>query len=321
MKLLRMPIKSFDGDTREQVTLNLDNQEIDRDYDTGHNLDIGNDRFYFESNYTSSMVKLEKSLHRANGTNLVPFQAFLSSNCLELSIGNTLCTELFCLLDQCPSDELNDLLRPFIYLQWSNLYPFAFGYLVIYLGYAALCYAFYGFLCKDRGLGISIIVISVVLMIFELLSLKTLKGRYLKSIWNSVDILTLIGSIIMVPLLWTQEVETRGWVVGRCVIMTIIWLRALTWLRIFRAVRYLITMVLRVFYDMIAYLVVLTGSVLGLAFIWRLSFYFPPDGDVEVGGREKYELVPSFFSSLQTVTWIILGNMPAPRATGESSRW
>lgn len=115
--------------------------------------------------------------------------------------------------------------------------------------------------------------------------------------------------------MWTFDVQTQGWAVGRCVIVTVVWTRAITWLKIFRSVRYLITMVLRVFHDMVAYLAVLTSAVFGLAFIWRLSFYFPPEGD-NVRSRENLELVPTFFSSLQVVTMIVLGNMPNSEADG-----
>jgi hypothetical protein len=88
--------------------------------------------------------------------------------------------------------------------------------------------------------------------------LESQPKKYLNSPWNIVDLLALFGSIILVPMMWTFDVETQGWAVGRCVILSIVWMRAFTWLKVFRAVRYLITMVLRVFNDMIAFLTVLT---------------------------------------------------------------
>jgi hypothetical protein len=316
MNLLRVPLFEDSSGDREPVYLEIADRELDRDYDTGFNIDLGSIQRYLERSLNNKINQIKKKLHRLVGDNLIPYQVAISSTPIDLTIGSKFTTELFKLLDNCPSEELDDLLRPIIYLYWRMIYPLAFSYMAAYWAFASMCYAFYGFLYKNVGLGAAIIAMSCLFLVYELLTLRSQGKRYLRSPWNSVDILSLLGCIVTIPMMWSFNVETQGWAVGRCAILTVVWLRALTWLKIFRSIRYLITMVLRVFYDMIAYLVVLTGSVFGLAFLWRLSFYFPPDGDDLVVGRESRDQIPSFFSSLQTVTMIILGNMPGAEADG-----
>lgn len=316
LRLLRVPLIYHNLDKLQPVTVDIGDDDLDEDYDTAHYLFLGDSEVVRSKILRQDIKNLKKKLRNFKGNNLKPYQLFISSVPFQLAIGNKHCTELFKLLDQCPGEELNELLRPLIYLQWRKIYPFAFVYMVIFWIFSILSYIFFGFHFKNRGLGISIIVMSSFLFIYEFLGFRAHRRKYIRSPWNIVDLIAMVGSIVLVPLMWTQEVETQGWAVGRSIILTIIWIRALTWLRVFRAVRHLITMVLRVFYDMIAYLTILVSSVFCLAFIWRLSFYFPPDGDVDVYFRETHDQVPTFFSSVQTVTMIILGNMPSQEADG-----
>lgn len=316
LKLMNAPVVHFVDRNQRKLLVEADLAELDEDYDNGDLLNLGNTHYEFKRYFLKEFSNFKDRLEKKRRNNQVPYQVFLSLTPIEFSIGNQLCTELFRLLDKCPSEELNELLRPFIYLEWRNLFPFAIGYVTFYWIYASLCYAFYGFLFKSTGLGILVIAKSILLLMYESLSMRSHGRNYLRSPWNVLDILAFNGSIVMVPLLWHFEVETPGWAVGRCSILVIIWLRALTWLKIFRSVRYLITMVLRVFYDMVAYLTVLIGSVIGLTFIWRLSFYFPPDGDLPILSPETNESIPTFFSSLQVVTMIILGGMPSTESDG-----
>jgi hypothetical protein len=316
LRLLRVPLVRGQGDSMFQPSVEADDGEIDEDFDTGHLVDVGSDRFLYGMKVYREVLRLKKRTSKIKGNNLVPFQIYISATPVELTFGSQLCTELFILLDQCPSEELNELLRPFIYLNWSNIFPITVSYMLAYWAFAGICYAFYGFQQKSLGLGIAVICFSVLFLVYELLNWKSNGRNYLQSPWNWLDFCCLLGCIVTVPMLWHFDVETRGWAAGRCVIVTIVWFRAITWLKIFRSVRYLISMILRVFYDMIAFLTILTGCIFGLAFIWRLAAYFGPDEDPDVTGRETLELVPSFFSSLQVVTFIILGNMPATEGDG-----
>jgi hypothetical protein len=313
--LLRTPLVGIGSANQEPITMEIADEKLDKDYGMCHYLKIDPDNGHlFRRQLVTQVREVKTKLGKIKGNNLKRYQLYVSSTPVQLSIGHQVCTDLFKLLDQCPAEELNDLIRPVIYREWRNIFPFAFGYMVTYMVFASLCYAFFGFLFKNTGIGISIIVLSSLLLIFELLSLRAHRQKYLKSPWNTVDLLALLGSIVLVPMMWSFDVETPGWAVGRCAIMVVVWIRALTWLRVFRAVRHLITMVLRVFYDMIAFLVVLAVAILGLTFVWRLSFYFPGYDGANI--TESSDQIPTFFSSLQIVTMIILGNMPGSEANG-----
>lgn len=311
IRLLRMPVTRTHKGEREQLTLELDDTELDQDHDTGHFLELGDQVLQHSELLPDQMRAVKRRLSQLKGNNLVEYTVWMSSIPIDLSVGSQVCTELFKLFDTCPSVEINESLRPLIYLQWQNIYWIAFIYMLIYWTYASMCYAFFGFQFKSTGLGVAIIALSGLYLVFEMMSWRSHGMKYLTIPWNVVDILIYIGCIVLVPLLWQLKVEHLGWAVGRAVIIAVVWLRALTWLRVFRPVRYLITMVLRVFYDMIAWLVILTGSIIGMALVWRLSYYFGPQNDKFIEDLETAGLLPTFFASLQTVTMMVLGNMPA----------
>jgi hypothetical protein len=284
LNLMRVPIKEKVQD--EDVAIEIE-ADLDEDNDTGLALKIGGRGFMKGHTLQKELKDFKRRLQQLKGKNLVPYEAFISISPLEFSIGNLKHTELFQLLDLCTDDDLVDVLRPLIYLQWNKMYWIALLYMCVYWAYAAVCYAFYGFLYQSYALGAVLIGMSTAFLAFECLTIYNLGiYNYYRSKWNLVDLMAFIGGIVMTPLLWHFNVQTPGWAVGRCVMMTVVWLRALTWLRVFKSVRYLITMVLRVFYDMIAYVVILTGSVLGLTFIWRLSSYFSPEARTDVEERE-----------------------------------
>jgi hypothetical protein len=314
LNLMRVPIK--EQLQEKEIPLEIE-ADLDEDNDTGLALKIGGRGFMKGHTLQKEVKSFKRRLQQLQGKNLVPYAAYISMTPLELSIGNIKHTELFRMFDLCTDEDLVDVLRPLIYLQWNKMYWIALLYMCVYWAYAAVCYAFYGFLYQSYALGAVLIGMSSFFLAFECMTIFNLGVRnYYRSKWNLVDLIAFIGGIVMTPLLWHFNVQTPGWAVGRCVMMTVVWLRALTWLRVFKSVRYLITMVLRVFYDMIAYVVILTGSVLGLTFIWRLSSYFSPAAQTDVDERETEAIIPDFFASLQVVTGIILGNMPSQEADG-----
>jgi hypothetical protein len=314
LNLMRVPIK--ETQQTKEIPLEID-ADLDEDNDTGLALKIGGRGFMKGHTLQKELKDFKRRLQQLKGKNLVPYEAFISAAPLQLTIGDIKHTELFLLIDACTDEELVDYLRPLIYLQWNKMYWIALLYMCVYWAYAAVCYAFYGFLYQSYALGAVLIGMSSLFLAFESLTLKNLGfGLYTRSGWNLIDLIAFVGGIVMTPLLWHFNVQTPGWAVGRCVMMTVVWLRALTWLRVFKSVRYLITMVLRVFYDMIAYVVILTGSVLGLTFIWRLSSYFSPEADSTIEERETDLIIPDFFTSLQVVTQIMLGNMPSEEPDG-----
>lgn len=316
LRLMRAPVFRSENGEREPYLVDLNANQLDDDYDTSLLLNLGNTGLLQERAFSKEIKRLNNRLKRMKGNNIVAYQLYISSTPLQLSLGNPVCIELFRLLDQCPSEEVLEYLRPVVYLQWSNLYWLAFGYMLLWWTYAALCYAFYGFMVKSYGLGIAIIAMSVFFLAYEVLSLKSHGKRFLSSAWNSVDLIAIIACIVTVPMMWRFNVETQGWAVGRSIVLIVVWIRGLTLLKVIRSIRYLMTMVLRVFNDMIAYLVILTLSVIGLAFVWRLSSYFPPEGDIDFKNPETYLLIPSFFSSVQGVTNFIMGNSPESEADG-----
>lgn len=307
LRLFRIPVYQFDnssdGNDGEPAVLEIDDAELDEDNDTCF-------LFNYQDGLPKKISRLHQMLQQIKSSNLVPFEVLVSAAPVQLSIGNPLCIKLFKLMDQCPSEELNDLLRPLIYYKWNRVFPLAFIYMILHWFNAILCYLFLGFYFKSYGIGSAIIIMSVFFLFYEVLTMRSHIKDYFKSAWNVLDILFFCISIAFVFLCWNFDVRHPGWAVGRMIVVIVMWVRALTWLKIFRPVRYLITMTLQVFKDMVSYLVILAVSVFGLTFIWRLTYYFAADNGNPIPDTDQDEIVPSFFKSLQVVTMIVLGNMP-----------
>jgi hypothetical protein len=311
LKLLRVPVRKFnyDGTFGEIIEFEADQEKVDEDNDTGHT-------FSFNQSLPEAISGLEKSLKSIDSSNLVPYEVFISASPIELSMRQQKCLELFNLLDQCPSDEVNAILRPLVYLKWNKVFWAAFIYICLYWTFAIVSYLFYGFNTDNWAMAGIIIAIGGLMLIYESMTIQGSILEYLKEYWNLVDLTIIIGSIVTAPLMPSFDVKTMEWAIVRMVIVSIIWVRALTWLRIFRPVRYLITMTLRVVYDMLTYLLVLAVAIVTLTFVWRLSYYFIDDGGSTELSLSENEHVPTFFKSLQVVTSMILGNVPDSNANG-----
>jgi hypothetical protein len=334
LKLMRIPIaekedvglqwlvdKEEDVNDKTRYVINYDKQkEIEKSTghvqseavkDTSGNKD-SQDFFVKGSVLDTEVKKFKKGLKDIRGNDPVLLQPYISAGPVDTTFGSMHLTELILILQEITDDDLVTNFRPLIYQLWYQaIYPIAILYMVLYWVFAIISYVFYGFYEKNYGLGGASIFFSLLFMASEYLAFKSMgRVNYLQSVWNIVDLNLFIGNIVLVILQWRLDVQTPGWAIGRSLILIGIWLRALTWLRVFKPVRYLITMVLQVFKDMIAYIVVLAGAIIGLTFVWRMSGYFSPAAYQFDEESDENRQVLTFFHALQVVTGMMFGNFP-----------
>lgn len=319
LKLMRIPVSEKE-DLKRQWLVDKDEDVNDK---TRHNImyqerkeNLGNKRkiehFISGVELHDHLQEFKVGVEEIRGNDPVLLQPYISAAPLDMTFGSIHLTELILILQQITDEDLVTNFRPLIYQLWYKaVYPIAIVYMTFYWLFAIISYIFYGFYEKNYGLGGTSIFFSVLFMISEFLAFRSMgKTGYIKSVWNLVDLTILTGNIVLVILQWTVNVQTAGWAIARSLIIMAIWLRALTWLRVFKPVRYLITMVLQVFTDMIAYIVVLAGAIIGLTFVWRMSGYFSPPAYQFDEESDENRQVLTFFHSLQVVTGMMFGNIP-----------
>ena len=118
--------------------------------------------------------------------------------------------------------------------------------------------------------------------------------------------------VIMSMTLKDGPSEELGWILARMILLAAIWIRSMTWLRVNKNTRYLITMVLSVFKDMVAFLIILAISILGFTFEWRLTYSFVTRDGGEVDGS-----IPTFYDSLYETVMLVYGNGPEGESNDE----
>ena len=94
-------------------------------------------------------------------------------------------------------------------------------------------------------MGVVIIIFSATFVLFELKCMVSDTLYYIKDFWNYVDLFIQIFTVISCAIITGKELDnmTVGLNWMRLVCVVILGVRAITWLRVFRPTRYLITMV------------------------------------------------------------------------------
>ena len=147
-------------------------------------------------------------------------------------------------------------MSPFVYYMWNRLFKYALALAFFYAAKTGCVYAFFGLYPNSKGLGITVCLFNALFFIYEI---KCLFGQgrktYFESYWNWMDIFVQSFSFcIAVVCMSVQNTDSKVMAWLRIFAISLIYLRAITWFRIFKPTRYLITMMIRVFREMVSFL-------------------------------------------------------------------
>jgi hypothetical protein len=148
--------------------------------------------------------------------------------------------------------------------------------------------------------------ILVFKVVFEIACLVADRELYVTDKWNFYDILSIAMTFFTSISLFANPnsneanhiIKWLQW--ARLVSMLLLMWRSITWFRVFKPTRYIVTMILAVFKEMLAFLIFLSAFILTFAYMWRLGLAIEFDQDGSSG--------LSFYSSLLFATDIIYGN-------------
>lgn len=245
-------------------------------------------------------------------TSAVEFVPFVSLLPLDLRSGSLQSRQLMRLVAESSDEELIHRLRCLVYFKWSHTQLSATCYVLVYWTTCILAYIYYspGYRGDYPNLGIALLSFLSVLLVFEIKCAFTLGSSYFQRSSNSFDIVTMLTNFaVSIVLLVSPELGAAdngdlgaaflNW--GLLLAGLLICLRGVTWFRVFRATRYLITMVMQVFIDFVPFLLLFACVVAIFGFVWRSTAF--------LGEGVPTDAI-SFYQSLYDSVMIIFGNSP-----------
>lgn len=150
-------------------------------------------------------------------------------------------------------------IQSLITLKWNSLWHLTLILTLLYwISLSMLTFLiFYGL--EDLYLNISFISLSALFLIYEVLQCIALKQEYFYNIWNGIDILRGVLSIVWISLgMNSIHIGLLTWMV-----VMLSWLRGLTYFRAFAYTRYFVRMILETAKDSLAFMVILMYSTFG----------------------------------------------------------
>ena len=223
---------------------------------------------------------------------------------LNLGNGSEFSRSIIQVLRAVSDEELKTNMKYIVYYKWSKIYwKMALPYAVLFWLLAVLAYSFFGYQETNVLLGVVVCCLDSLFLVFEIKCLISEGSRYyFELFWNWVDILIHSGSITAAVILLSHPgmgQVGKTWI--RTVPVLVLWIRATTWLRVFRPIRYLVTMVMQVFIDIMPFLIILAATILGYSYLLRLS-----PGLYSAENEISEDFFPSFYDSV----FIIFGDQP-----------
>ena len=258
--------------------------------------------------------KSRKNIVREKGEHLSIYSMRRSLIKMDISIGSSFSRHLFSTFSSLHDDDIRSDYKSLIYYKWNQLYMYTLVYSMIYWTMSILSYIYYGDYMDSTILGVCIVVLCSILICQEVKCIISDRRQWVSSLWNWMDMTILVyNSISIIVLL--SAIDTYGtiaitWI--RVSIVILVGIRSITWLRIFKPTRYLITMVLQVFVDIIPFIVILSSVIVIFAFVWRAS---PTLGYIDESTIDDIQL--TFYHSIYDSTNIIFGNSPQEDPSGD----
>ena len=221
-------------------------------------------------------------------------------------------------IDNLPDKDLEEFMLPVVYFLWNQYNGWAFLMAIVYWVMIGFAYTLFTFYPKRSDILGVYLLFNLLFLLMEILSIPSVGWQnYYVSIWNWFDLFVLIFSCGIAIAGWSHRIDANMpfIVFLRMVACGLLYLRAFSFLRIKKQTRYLVTMVLEVFIDLIPFLLIFIGALVGFTFIWYLSPLLTSDGQVN-----SKQMTEAFYQMVM----LIYGNGPSGDTnpvTGETENY
>jgi len=259
-----------------------------------------------------------KPLQVQHQYNAVEYSVFRTVVEIDMTKGTTETRNFFKMISKFPDSEIRDKYKALVYYKYSKLFKHVLLYAMLDWTNSILAYLFYGYFFGANWRAALVVPMWLILTIkvfFEVACIVADAHLYLTEKWNFYDILTIATTYFTSIWLFAHPTVDDGktskflqW--ARLISMLLLMWRSITWFRVFKPTRYIVTMILAVFKEMLAFLIFLSAFILTFAYMWRMGLAI----DFDMDGRQGM----SFYSSLLFATDIIYGNAAGLSENGQN---
>ena len=220
-------------------------------------------------------------LVNAMSTDQTNFHCYKTAIGFDLENGSEFSVNYFRWLADTPDDDLQYLYKSIIFYKWAKVLPWAIVYSVMVWILNALYVAYMGFAYHQLGLLITIVILNILFIAYEIKCFVFTFKDSVRDLWNYYDFLIHLFSIFSVFFVYYNHDDSEAYKYSwlRLISFVLISLRAFTMMRVFSATRYLIVMLLEVFKDMVAFLSVFFYIIFIYLFVCLIRTNLTPDGE------------------------------------------
>ena len=248
---------------------------------------------------------LSKEPHKARA-----YRVYESKILLDLENGSPFSISLFELVQHASDEDILDRYSVLIYHKWNKLFRFVLTYCMAFWFMTIISYLFLGDMVRSRALGCVGILINSAFILFEF---KMIVSRSIGSrnvLGNVLElclhIMTIGVSLAVMINLDRLDAAIMNW--ARLATVIVLTIRAISFMRIFGPLRYIIRMLYEVLSSLPPFITVLVTVIFMWAFAWSLH-------PILEGGPEEAATL-AFPEALQTAFGLLIDVKPG----GEEGR-
>lgn len=247
----------------------------------------------------------EKDMHEVE-----TYRCYHSLFPLDMRNGSNFSRVLFTTIQGVSDEDLKTKYYPLVRYKWKMIKWFAYLYAFLILSCTVLAYIYLGSRWDLQVLGGLTILLNSFFILYEVKCGISQGKEYFQEIFNLFDLIVHGFSIGTVSAMIRLNGQDPYLALNWCRVITIVFLgyRTITWLRINSQTRHLISILLAVFFDMLPFIVILTGFIFIFGFAWKLTPVLLEDP------YSRGEL--SFYEAIQVPVYMVFGNWPNTEADG-----
>lgn len=173
---------------------------------------------------------------------------------IDISNGSINSFKLFRTIKNMTSEQQADF-DPIINSKWKKVKPFLLVLLLIFLALTVLLNLYIFVFDKHYSLIFPIVFLNTLILLWEVKGMFTIQ-KYFSYFYNYIDILVILGIYFIVFVNIAEETKTLA--IFNFFFTLVINIRSLTYFRVIDSLRYLIEMIIKIYVDIIAFLVIIT---------------------------------------------------------------
>jgi hypothetical protein len=222
----------------------------------------------------------------------------------------------FYMISRLPEEDLVKWYKPFFYMRFYSLWWLLLFWALVDWANSIICYIVFGRGVSHndtltKNLSIAIMVLVGLKFVYELICITTnwWNLKYWKEGTNYIDLSSQAAAMYLAIDTYIhpkEDYHTKDGInIHVLKLITMFWLlaRSVTWFRIFKPTRYLVTMIIVVFKEIFFFLIFMAIFILTFAFCWRSASLIAYLQKLETGDNRM-----NFYASLLVSINIVFGN-------------